>query len=568
MMESLLQRIDEVWESAMHAPLENAAAIDALVEEARAGGRPLDIALALRNRMYQLSLRGDARSMLEIGIEADRLIRETDDALGQATISYMRAFGYLEVGALDDAFRHAQRALEAAELSGNMRWQSWAHHIIGSFYRLTGDATRAGAEFYEALAQFEQIGHTIGIVRVLWELATMSRDEHDLERAGDFHRRIEETADVPGPLKYMNRVSFAAVLVELGELKAADELLTQARAFHDEFGEGINTPKLFSSIGLVERARGNGAEAIDAFHTAIRHARESGQTFDHLALCRELSNTYESQGDLKEALDYAREYQSVREQLFDTERSREIKNMEIQHAISRAEAEAELERRKNAEIEALLMNILPEPVARELQSEGSADPVYYERATILFVDFVGFTGRSASVSPEALVSQLHEAFCRFDEVIDAHGLEKLKTIGDAYMAVGGVPVARPDHAQIAVRAALAMREAMTAPLASDPNGTPWRIRVGLNSGPVVAGVVGRRKFAYDIWGDAVNVASRMESISAPDAITVSQATAELVEGEYRLASLGQADVKGLGPREVFEVLGPRDGRDAGKKGIH
>ncbi|MES1260742.1 MAG: adenylate/guanylate cyclase domain-containing protein, partial [Acidobacteriota bacterium] len=184
----------------------------------------------------------------------------------------------------------------------------------------------------------------------------------------------------------------------------------------------------------------------------------------------------------------------------------------------------------------LLLNILPGTVADELKSTGSVQPVGFEEVTVCFTDFVGFTLSSEKLAPDKLVDALNEYFTAFDEIVARYGLEKLKTIGDSYMFASGLPAPRKSHAVDAVLAALEMVEVVKS-LALKPGGTAWNIRVGLHSGPVVAGVVGIRKFAFDIWGNTVNFAARMESSGVPGKVNMSERTChllrELIDCEFR-----------------------------------
>ena len=202
---------------------------------------------------------------------------------------------------------------------------------------------------------------------------------------------------------------------------------------------------------------------------------------------------------------------------------------------SRAAIQVEKERSEN-----LLLNILPAAVAEELKDKGEAEARQFEQVTVLFTDFKGFTAMSEKVTPKQLVKDLHECFSAFDRICAKHGIEKIKTIGDAYMAAGGLPTPNTTHAMDAIMAALEMRDFIAEGKARKiAAGLPFfEIRIGIHTGPVVAGVVGEMKFAYDIWGDTVNTASRMESSGETGQVNISEATYRLVNGEWSVANGG------------------------------
>ncbi|MBX3579719.1 MAG: adenylate/guanylate cyclase domain-containing protein [Rhizobiaceae bacterium] len=216
--------------------------------------------------------------------------------------------------------------------------------------------------------------------------------------------------------------------------------------------------------------------------------------------------------------------------------------------IANAEAVAKAERDRS---DGLLVNILPAAIAERLKSEpGKKVADRYDEASVLFADMAGFTMRAAAMAPEALVTFLDSVFTQFDALVERHGLEKIKTTGDAYMVVSGVPAARPDHADALVALALDM----LAAAARFDGGVP--IRIGIASGPLVAGVVGSRKFFYDVWGDAVNMAARMESTGAEGRIHVAPETAGRLSAVWRLEARGAIEVKGKGAIETAFVSGP------------
>ncbi|MBK9759488.1 MAG: adenylate/guanylate cyclase domain-containing protein [Flavobacteriales bacterium] len=205
----------------------------------------------------------------------------------------------------------------------------------------------------------------------------------------------------------------------------------------------------------------------------------------------------------------------------------------------------------------LLLNILPEEVAKELKAKGHADAKHFDNVTILFTDFKGFTEASERMSPQELVEELNTCFKAFDHIITARGIEKIKTIGDAYMCAGGLPVPASSTPAGVVQAALEMQAFMIARKKErDALGKPaFEMRVGIHTGPVVAGIVGVKKFAYDIWGDTVNTASRMESSGEVGQVNISEATYALVKNETGLTFTprGKVQAKGKGEMEMYFV---------------
>jgi adenylate cyclase len=202
----------------------------------------------------------------------------------------------------------------------------------------------------------------------------------------------------------------------------------------------------------------------------------------------------------------------------------------------------------NSVLESLLSNMLPASIAERLRREGKTFADGYAECSVLFVDIVGFTELTRRLDPHALVRLLDEIFSRFDELTDKLGLEKIKTIGDAYMVAAGLPVERPDHAHACVELAMAIRAVIK-------EYAGLKVRIGINSGNVVAGIIGKRRFIYDLWGDTVNIASRMESQGLADEIQISKRTAELIADKFETTERGFIQIKGGSQVPVFLVAG-------------
>jgi adenylate cyclase len=207
----------------------------------------------------------------------------------------------------------------------------------------------------------------------------------------------------------------------------------------------------------------------------------------------------------------------------------------------------------------LLLNILPAPIAQELKAHERVVPLDYDSASVLFTDFVGFTRIAEQLTPQELIEALDNCFRQFDRIARRHKLEKIKTIGDAYMAVGGIPTANRTHAVDCVLAALDMQAVINKQMRQQiASGRPcWQVRIGINTGQVVAGVIGREKFAYDVWGDTVNTASRLESAGAAAQVNISQATYEQVQAFFVCEYRGKVVAKNKGAIDMYFVQGLR-----------
>jgi len=204
----------------------------------------------------------------------------------------------------------------------------------------------------------------------------------------------------------------------------------------------------------------------------------------------------------------------------------------------------------------LLVNILPRPIVDILKDKPQIIAERFDAVSILFADVVGFTPLATTIEAAEMVNLLNEIYTFFDEVVDRYGLEKIRTMGDGYMAASGVPVPRPDHAQALAGAALEMIGFLEQ--WQSPHAREIHLRMGINSGPVLAGVIGRKKFSYDVWGDPVNVASRMESQGVAGKIQVSRHTRELLDEEFLLERRGRVHIKGKGTMETWYLLGRKE----------
>ena len=256
-------------------------------------------------------------------------------------------------------------------------------------------------------------------------------------------------------------------------------------------------------------------------------------------------------GSIKEIAIVANSFNSMTDQLKESVKALRLANEELENRVEIRTAELRKEKERS---EQLLLNILPVKIADRLQRAESPTE-YFEEVTVLFADIVGFTSLSAQMEPMQLVAGLNQIFSAFDELTEKYGVEKIKTIGDAYMVVGGLPIASEDHARAIADMALEMQHYMK----TIPNnlGSSLQIRIGINTGPVIAGVIGIKKFIYDLWGDAVNVASRMESHGKPGYIQVTETTYSRLKDLYVLEPRGTISIKGRGEMITYWLIGPK-----------
>ncbi|MCB0769841.1 MAG: adenylate/guanylate cyclase domain-containing protein [Flavobacteriales bacterium] len=362
----------------------------------------------------------------------------------------------------------------------------------------------------------------------------------------------------------------------------------------------------YLNLGVISKDKKNYTRSLAYLDSAMVIAREA--QFLQLAstIAQVRSDAFEGMGKLDSSLAYLRIHAQLKDSLLDHEKvraisdmqekyesekkERQIKELEV-HKLSADLREEQLTRTRNIYLfvglgvmlvagglwsrlrytrrakailqvekdrsEELLLNILPEEVAEELKEKGEAEARLIEQVTVLFTDFKGFTAMSEKLSPKELVKDLHECFSTFDRICEAHGLEKIKTIGDAYMAAGGLPTPNTTHATDVIHVALEMRDFIAEGKARKlAAGLPYfEIRIGVHTGPVVAGIVGVKKFSYDIWGDTVNTASRMESSGEPGKVNISEATYALVKDTAGLTFTprGKVEAKGKGEMEMFFV---------------
>ena len=373
-------------------------------------------------------------------------------------------------------------------------------------------------------------------------------------------------------------INLGGALIHTGDLEKGYDYLIRALKCSREIGSKKLISHALNGLGQVNMDLGNYDLAEEFWQEALGIAVEIGVKRPEMEAYQGLSNLEEKRNNPGQALMYFKKYDEIKSDLLNESKAEDIAKLKNSYELEKAQKEAEIHRLKNVELveknililrqkeeieiereksDRLLLNILPTEVAHELKESGRAHPKRYDKVTILFTDFKGFTQIAARLSPEEIVTELDTCFAAFDEIIGRFHLEKIKTIGDAYMVAGGIPIPNDTNPMDVVSAALDMREWMAQWKQEkiDKNEPVWEIRIGIHTGPLVAGVVGKKKFAYDVWGDTVNMASRLESSGEPGKINISKATYELVKDHFQCDYRGKIYAKNKGDVEMYFVIG-------------
>lgn len=518
------------------------------------------------------------------------------------------ANGYLRKGTALMFMGESEEALQAFFSSAREAQNADAASIEGAAYL-------AIADVYSAMENPDNAGTYYGnAIRILRQQADTLVLAGALLNAGDFYftqrnypralAYFEESGTLYNLLDYpigtaYNKGNIGMVMAETGNDAAALRNMNEAIALLEEIEDYYPICVYLTYLSDIYLGQGD-------YQTALAYARRSLELATRYGLVEQirdahlkLSELYDYAGEPQNAFRHYRDHVEFRDSLRNIEAVQEMANVRTNFEVSQKQAEVDLlnqqkrtqriiviatgvalaliliiavglyrrnrfVRETNRVIEserdrsdALLRNILPEETAAELKESGRVKPRKFESVSILFTDFKGFTAYAEKMSPEDLVEKVDLYFSKFDEIIAAHGLEKIKTIGDAYMCAGGLPFPMADHAKKTVEAALDIVRFVREAAAALPEGQPrFDIRIGINTGPVVAGVVGTRKFAYDIWGDAVNIASRMESNSEPGRINISEDTYLLVRDAFTCHYRGEIEVKNRGRLRMYFVEEP------------
>lgn len=472
-------------------------------------------------------------------------------------------FLYSNLQDYEKSLTYAQRAREIYRETGNQRGESYALNNLGIITAKMSDSQDPKAlEYYEqSLSLAQQVDDRMLISMVLGSIGEFYFNTHDFVKALDYSRKSLEISkqigDKTGMAYEFNNVASSYLKlpdslfpITLHPLSARNEIALKyadsALVINQEIGSVSgqkNAWKTLTDIHLENQDYKNAYTSY--FQYVLLNDSIQGEEVKNNILRKELEFDYEKRTAI------AREEQEKRNITQRNIRTSLVIGLVglifFSGLLTRQRNKLKIEKRRS---ENLLLNILPIEVAEELKQTGRAKARKYENISILFTDFVNFTKISENLTPEVLIEELNECFTAFDHIMEKHGLEKIKTIGDAYMAVCGLPISMPDHAQRTVRAALDIADYIRERGLTEK---VFDIRIGINSGPVVAGIVGVKKFAYDIWGDSVNIAARIEQNGAQGRVNISASTFKLVQQDFDCHYRGEIEAKNKGKLKMYFV---------------
>lgn len=513
---------------------------------------------------------------------------------------------YFEQDKLEDALTNYYLAVKHEESVGDKRGVANSYMNIGNIFFQLEKSDDALSNYKEALNRFREIGDKKGISNASNNIGNVYGQLGNYPEALEYFKAAlklkQEIGDKKGAANSL--LNIGIVYDEQGNYREALSYYLDALRQWEELKSKTGIVMTLNSIGIMFENKGQYAEATAYLTKALEHAKEIGDLGSMEESLLHLSTCYSKTGDYRNAFELHKQYAEIKDSILNISSMQQINDLKTRYETERKEKEIELlskdrllsqanvEKQKNirnsfaaglslvlvfsivlagryrkirqqkkiierekARSDELLNNILPEEVAEELKENGIARAKHFDDVTVMFTDFKDFTQISERLSPEDLVAEIDTCFKAFDNIITKHKIEKIKTIGDSYMCAGGLPVMNKTNAGDVVAAALEIQQYMKDRFNQMNEGskTPFEVRIGIHTGPVVAGIVGIKKFAYDIWGDTVNIASRMESHGEAGKVNISGATYEKVKDVFHCEHRGKIQAKSKGETDMYFV---------------
>jgi len=529
------------------------------------------------------------------------------DSIGISNILSNLGIAYFSQGGNAEAIDYLLRSLRIAEkLKNPLRISTALLNIAGVYGDSPQDWDKALNYYEQAYPYLKIINDPANSKAYYFGVGEIEYSKGNYQAALEY---FEEGLEITKNTLYYseNLLLLGKAKFKLGALEESLSLLNECYSNAVKEDNLLVKVKCLIELGIIYQ-NNNFKKAISTYSEAEKLASGENLSYELAQIYDGTSQSYVNNGDFKKGYQYQTKYLAQKDSIFNLETNDKMRGLQFGFDLQKKEDEIGL-LEKEAEIlelkekrqkiikyitfliaglilllaillfrrykyvrktnriieeekdrsEKLLLNILPEETANELKENGKVKAKQFNAVTVLFTDFVGFTKYSENLSPEVLVETIGFYFSKFDEIIKKYGLEKIKTIGDAYMCAGGLPFPTEDHAHKMMLAAFEIAEFVDKTKRNEEAAEKlFDIRIGVNTGPVVAGVVGSTKFAYDIWGDTVNVASRMESMSEPGKINISENTYDLIKEDFNCEFRGEIEAKNRGKLKMYFVTSSKD----------
>ncbi len=553
-------------------------------------------AYALKNMGMVYYIRGKYAETLDFWNQSLQVFENMKDNIGIAnTLSNIGAI-YLNQGADVKALEYSLRSLQIAEKIGDTLRMITVLTNIGAIYHNKKDPLALNY-LLKAVPLAESSGNKDAYVVITGNIGEIYFDNDNNTKAVEYYQNsIKSAGDNSAAAFAYNGIG--KVYLKEEKFDFALENHKKALAIAEKEDDKFQIVRSLRGLADVYEKQNETSLAIEFYSRARKIAEQMDDVKVELKdLYKEMASAYSKTGDFSNAYLYQSLYTDMKDSIYNIDNKKKLNQLQFDFELSKKEGElvlkeAKIKSEKQArmgvtiglgllliiifivyrnylqksktnkildkqkdEIEGLLLNILPKEVASELQASGKSQPRHFEEVSVLFTDFKGFTSIADKLSPEEVVEELNECFMVFDGIIEKYGLEKIKTIGDAYMCAGNIPSPDPDHAHKIIKAAMEISGFITKYNINraEKGLEPWEIRIGVHIGPVVAGVVGKKKYAYDIWGTTVNIASRMESNGTPGRVNISEHTYDIIKDRFECSHRGKIHSKNLGELDMYFV---------------
>lgn len=523
-------------------------------------------------RIY--SDQGDYEKATGYYLQSQEIYEELEDKKGTAQVYNNLGVIYASQKILDKALEYYFKSLEIRLAIDDTVMIGFSYNNIGTIYSEMKKHLRALEYFEKAMKLFKKYGNERGLGVVYNNMGEIFKKENMLDKAADFYQK-----SLALKRKGNNKRSLSITLNNLAEVSLRTGDIGKSRQYAQEsirqalaVGSRQEMKTAYETLSLI-------AEKEKDYRSALKYFKAAAQIGDSLSsdetIQAILHVEMQHEFDLKQKQYEFEQRQAFQEQEDLVQRQKLILFLVLTGLVSslllvfmvyrsareRKQANALLNEQKielqseKSKSDNLLLNILPAPIAEELKKKGKASFRRYEAVSVMFADFQNFTGLCEYFTQKEIIEQLDRFFIKFDTLVEKYNLEKIKTIGDAYLCAGGVPEENNSHPVNSILAAFEFQHFITLHnLAIKDETMPrWRLRIGIHTGPVAAGVVGMKKFAYDIWGDTVNIAARVETTGEVDRVNISGATFELIKDYFVCTHRGKIEAKNKGLIDMYFV---------------